>query len=75
MLQVPTTYVTEKNKEENYLEIYIFQASCPLSLPFLTNQYWNSCHSNANCLYLHNSYITKYDFMNYAFAKLVVAWL
>ena len=31
---VPTTYVTE-NKEENYLEIYIFQVSCPLSLPLL----------------------------------------
>ena len=29
----------------------------------------------ANCLYLHDSYITKFDFMNYAFAKLVVAWL
>ena len=29
----------------------------------------------ANCLYLHDSYITKFDFMNYAFVKLVVAWL
>ena len=29
----------------------------------------------ANCLYLHDSYITKFDFVNYAFAKLVVAWL
>ena len=29
----------------------------------------------ANCLYLHYSYITKFDFMNYAFAKLVLAWL
>ena len=28
----------------------------------------------ANCLYLHDSYITKFDFMNYAFAKLVVEW-
>ena len=28
----------------------------------------------ADCLYLHDSYITKFDFMNYAFAKLVVAW-
>ena len=28
---IPTTYVT-KNKKENYLEIYIFQVSCPLSL-------------------------------------------
>ena len=27
---VPTKYVTE-NKEENYLEIYIFLVSCPLS--------------------------------------------
>ena len=29
-----TTYVTE-NKEENYLEIYTFQVSCPLFLPLL----------------------------------------
>ena len=28
-----------------------------------------------NCLYLHDSYITKFDFMNYAFANLVLAWL
>ena len=28
----------------------------------------------ANWLYLHDSYINKFDFMNYAFAKLVVAW-
>ena len=28
----------------------------------------------ANCLYLHDSYNTKFDFMNYAFAKLVVVW-
>ena len=28
----------------------------------------------ANCLFLHDSYISKFDFMNYAFAKLVVAW-
>ena len=25
-------------------------------------------------IYLHDSYMTKFDFMNYAFAKLVVAW-
>ena len=29
----------------------------------------------ANCLYLHDSYVTKLDFVNYAFANLVVAWL
>ena len=34
---VHTTYVTEI-KEENYLEIYIFQVSCPLSLPLLTSK-------------------------------------
>ena len=28
-----------------------------------------------NCLYLQDSYITQFDFMNYALAKLVVAWL
>ena len=26
------------NKGENYLEIYIFQVSCPLSLPLLDTQ-------------------------------------
>ena len=29
----------------------------------------------AYCLYLRDSYITKFDLMNYAFAKLIVAWL
>ena len=29
----------------------------------------------ANCLYLQDSYIIKLDFINYAFAKLVLAWL
>ena len=29
----------------------------------------------ANCLYLHDSYITKFDFVNYAFANLIVALL
>ena len=29
----------------------------------------------ANCLYLHDSYITNLDFVNYAFANFVVAWL
>ena len=27
-------YITE-NKEKNYLEIYIFQVSCPVSLPLI----------------------------------------
>ena len=29
----------------------------------------------ANCLYLHDRYTTKFYFMNYVFAKLVVASL
>ena len=29
----------------------------------------------ANCLFLHDNYIIKSDFMNYVFAKLVVACL
>ena len=28
----------------------------------------------ANSIDLHDSIITKFDFMNYAFAKLVVSW-
>ena len=28
----------------------------------------------ANCLHLQDNYVTKFDFMNYAFAKLLVAW-
>ena len=35
----------------------------------------NTCHYMAHCLYfICDSYTTKFDFMNYAFAKLVVAW-
>ena len=49
-----------------------------IGFPFKTSQtadqYQNTCHYMANCLYLHDSYITKFDFMNYAFAKQVVAW-
>ena len=29
----------------------------------------------ANFIYFHDSYITKFDFMNYVFAKLVLASL
>ena len=38
-------------------------------------EYLNTCHYMVNCLYLHDSYTTRFDSMNYAFAKLVVAWL
>ena len=34
-----------------------------------------SCHSTVNCLYLHDSYISKFEFMNYLFAYLLVVWL
>ena len=49
-----------------------FASSKHLNLPISIK---NTCHYMANCLYLHDIYITKFDFMNYAFAKLVVAWL
>ena len=29
----------------------------------------------ANCLYLQDSYVTKFDFVNYVFANLIVALL
>ena len=76
---VPTTYVTEI--KETCFEIYAKQVLCPLAFLFkhpklpisikisITNQYM------ASCLYLLDSYITKFDFMNYAFANFVVAWL
>ena len=71
--------VTE-NKEENYLENCIFQVSCPLPLPLLSipnrqSVFNNSCYSTANCLYLHDSYISKFEFVNYLFADLLVLWL
>ena len=34
-----------------------------------------TCHYMVNCLYLHDSYTTNFAFMDYAFAKMVVAWL
>ena len=72
------TYVTE-NTEENYLEIYVFQVSCPLSLHLLNipncQSVLNSCHFIANCLFLHDSYISKFEFMNFLFANLLVACL
>ena len=75
---VPTAYVTE-NKEANYFEIYMFKVSYPLCLPRLTsqtaNQYTNSCHSTANCIYLQHHNISKFEFMNHLFANLLDAWL
>ena len=70
---VPTTYVTEI--KETYLSriVAISLASLNyLKLPMsikIPGTIWQIA------LYLHDSYITKFDFMNYAFAKLVLAWL
>ena len=72
-----TTYVTEN--KENYLEIYSYQVSCPLSLPLLNIP---NCQSVLKFLslycklfILHDSYISKFEFMNYLFANLLVARL
>ena len=68
---VPTTYVTEI--KENFLK-------------YTLNKYhvhWLSSFKHLKLpisikvpltIYLHDSYIAKFDFMNYAFSKLVVAW-
>ena len=70
----PTTYVTKI--KETYFEIYTKQVACPLALPLLNISNCQLVLKHlSNCLYLHDSCITKFDFMNYAFAKLVVAWL
>ena len=65
---------------ETFFENYTKQVSCPFALPLLNISHCQSVLKYlslyiANCLYLHDRYITKFDFMNYAFAKLVVAWL
>ena len=50
--------------KENSFEIYTYQELCPLPQPLkvshAANQYYNTCHFMANCLYLHVNYITKF---------------
>ena len=70
---VPTIYVAE-NKEENYLEIYIFGVSCPLSLPKLPTSIKIPVTLLQIVRIFLDSYISKFEFMNYPFAYLVVAW-
>ena len=65
-----TTYVTE-NEEENYLEIYIFQVSCPFSLPLLNHLKLPISIKIPVAVYLHDGYSSSTTF----FANLVVAWL
>ena len=69
---VPTTRFTE-NKEENYVHCNTSfkHPKLPISIKIPVTLVQITA---ANCLYLHDSYITKFDFMNYAFAKLVDAW-
>ena len=68
---VPTTYVTEI--KETYFEIYTKQVACPLNIANCQSVL-NTSNYMANCLYLPDSYITKFDFMNYDFVKPVIAW-
>ena len=42
---------------------------------FKISQTASQYQNTTNCLYLHGSYISKFDFMNYLFANMVVAWL
>ena len=62
----PTIYVTEI--KETYFEIYTKQVSCLLAsqLKYLSLY--------GKLFIIHDSYIAKFDYMNFAFAKLDVAW-
>ena len=67
---VPTTYGTEI--KETYFEIYTKQVSCPLAFLFKNLKLPISFKIPVT-IYLHDSCITKFDFMKYAFAKLLLA--
>ena len=58
------------------LKFILYQASCQLSLPPLNISKCQSVLTHMSLyhqlFYLHDSYISKYDFMNYLFANLVV---
>ena len=51
---------------QNKYHVHLLSSFKHLKLPYLSLY--------GKCLYLHDSYIIKFDFMNYAFVKLVVAW-
>ena len=68
---LPTTYVTEIKK--TYLETHTLNKYHVRWLPSFKHLKLPISIKIPNCLYLHDSYITRFDFMNYAFAKLVVA--
>ena len=54
---------------------YTLTKLCPLSLSLLSQSVLKCMCSTANCLYLHDSYISKFEFTNYLFLNLVVARL
>ena len=68
-----------KITKKNYLEIYIFQVSCPLLSPqsFKHPKLPISIKIAVTLLqivYLHDSYISKFEFVNYLLASLLVVW-
>ena len=65
---VPTTYVTQN--KETYFEIYTKTSIMSISFPLLNNM---SLYGKL-FIFNYDSYITKFDSMNYAFNKPVVAW-
>ena len=76
---VPTTYVTENKEESFFWKFTLSKYHVHCFYLFYTsqtaNQYYNTCYYTTNCLYLDDSYISKFDFMNYLFANLLVARL
>ena len=68
---VPTTYVTEI--KETYLRYTLNKYHAHWLSSFKHLKLTISIKMT-NYLYLHGSYITKFDYVKYAFTKLVVAW-
>ena len=74
---VLTTNVSEN--KENYFEVntqpsinsIAFASFKHLKIP-ISNKI---CHYTTNCLHLHASCISKFNFKNYLFVSLVVVWL
>ena len=74
--QCVPTYVTEI--KETHFEIYTKQVQGIMYICFASFKHPKlpiGTKIPVNCLYLHDRYITKFDFMNYAFAKLLLAGL
>ena len=74
---VPTTYVAEIMETYFEIHVYIYQESCPFSLKHLNLPISIKILVTIwKIVYIFMTAISpNFDFMNYAFAKLVLVWL